>query len=110
MNIGTPHTKGAGYFINDKETSRPQEADIQTCPHCQAVIKMQEWRDSPAQSFCMKCMAPTCPPGTVCDKETELYGCIPFMKKIDAEFDAVHKLQSYLKLAGLDPPIKGTPP
>jgi hypothetical protein len=30
--VGTPHTKGAGYTINDKDLASRQEADVRTCP------------------------------------------------------------------------------
>jgi hypothetical protein len=74
--IGTPHTKGSGYFINDKDLASRQEADVRTCPHCQAVIKMQEWAKAPVQNFCLKCMAPACNTEACQD-------CIPFMRKIE---------------------------
>lgn len=74
--IGTPHTRGSGYTVNDQNLSTRQEADIQTCPHCQAVIKMQEWAKAPVQNFCMKCMKPTCSHGG-CEN------CVPFVKQIE---------------------------
>ena len=60
--IGTPHSKGAGYFMNDDRPADGtlDEADIRTCPHCQAIIKMQEWRKQTTQGFCTKRMQPTC--------------------------------------------------
>ena len=61
INIGTPHTKGAGYFVNGLNLTPNQgreEADIRTCPHCQYVIKMQEWKNDGA--WCYKCNAPVC--------------------------------------------------
>jgi hypothetical protein len=56
--IGTPHTKGAGYYKNDDTASggKKSEADIRTCTHCQAVIKMQAWKED--GGFCGKCMGP----------------------------------------------------
>lgn len=74
--VGTPHSKGSGYFINDKNLASRQEADIRTCPHCQALIKMQEWAKAPVQNFCLKCMAPAC-------NRKECEDCIPFMRKIE---------------------------
>lgn len=76
--IGTPHTKNAGYFVNDKELRTRQEADIRTCTHCQAVIKMQEWKNKGA--WCNKCFAPIC---SLCGKRAEMHGCEPFLKKIE---------------------------
>jgi hypothetical protein len=76
--IGTPYAKGAGYFINDKNLRTRQEADIRTCTHCQAVIKLQEWKAKGA--WCNKCMAPIC---LTCGKRMETHGCEPFLKKIE---------------------------
>lgn len=94
--IGTPHTRNAGYFINDKDLKTRQEADIATCPHCQAVIKLQEWSKAPVQNFCLKCMKPAC-------NHPACFECVPFIKKIDEYTDAVVKFQQFLKIAGLDP-------
>lgn len=77
--IGTPNTKGAGYFVNDQNTKRRQEADIKTCTHCQQIIKMQEWKDKGA--WCGKCFAPICDP---CGARAEVQGCEPFIKKLEA--------------------------
>lgn len=76
--IGTPHTKGAGYFVNDKDLRTRQEADVQTCSHCQAIIKMQEWKQEGA--WCGKCMKPICCP---CGTRALTFGCEPFLKKIE---------------------------
>jgi hypothetical protein len=78
--IGTPHTRNSGYTINDQALSTRQEADIQTCPHCQAVIKMQEWAKASVQNFCMKCMKPTCDHAACQD-------CVPFMLKIQRHIE-----------------------
>jgi hypothetical protein len=103
--IGTPHTKGAGYFINDKDTSRPQEADIQTCSHCQRVIKMQEWKGD--GGFCGKCMHPICGP---CATRAMTYGCEPFMKKIEQYAEKSMRYHQFSKIAGLEPvPHNSTP-
>lgn len=79
MIIGTPYTKGAGYFLNDKELRTRQEADVRTCTHCQGVIKMQEWKDQGA--WCGKCFAPIC---DKCGERAAIHGCEPFMKKLEA--------------------------
>jgi hypothetical protein len=102
MNIGTPHRHNAGYFVNDKESARRQEDDIQTCPHCQAVIKMREWARASVQNFCLKCMHPTCD-SPACQE------CVPFVKKIDLYYDALVKYEQFRKLAGLDPPRLSQP-
>lgn len=74
--IGTPHARGSGYAINDQNLKTRQEADVQTCPHCQAIIKMQEWSKASVQNFCMKCMKPTCA-NPACD------ACVPFVKQLE---------------------------
>jgi hypothetical protein len=94
--IGTPHKHNAGYFVNDKDKKTRQEADIQTCPHCQCVIKMQEWAKAPIQNFCMGCMQPTCD-SPLCQP------CVPFLKKLEMQREAVIKYEQFLKMAGLDP-------
>ena len=103
--IGTPHTRNAGYYRNDDTPSggKVSEADIQTCPHCQAVIKMQEWRAAPTQYFCMKCSKPTC--GRHYCEEC----CRPYLEFIDKLTDATIKYETFVKLAGLEPPATPQP-
>ena len=74
--IGTPHTRGSGYAINDQDLKSKQEADVQTCPHCQAVIKMQDWAKASVQNFCLKCMKPTCA-NPACQH------CVPFVQQLE---------------------------
>jgi hypothetical protein len=94
--IGTPYTKGAGYFVNDKELRSRQEADIRTCSHCQTVIKMQEWKDDGA--FCGKCMAPICGP---CGTRAMTFGCESFLKKIEQYAES----QMRFEKLGVDEPV-----
>lgn len=103
--IGTPHTRNAGYFLNNQglELKHRQEDDIQTCGHCQAVIKMREWREEGA--FCRGCMKPVC--AHPCGDRMLTYGCEPFLKKLERYIDATVKYEQHLKVAGLDP---GGPP
>jgi len=97
--IGTPHTHNAGYLLNNKDDARTkQEADIQTCWHCQAVINMQKWKDDGA--FCRTCMKPIC---TACGDRMLIYGCEPFLKKLENATNAAIKYAQFLKVAGLDP-------
>jgi|SRR5882672_10999701 len=97
--IGTPHTKGAGYFVNDKNLSTRHEADVQTCAHCQAVILMQKWKEDGA--WCGKCMKPICSP---CGARAVIYGCEPFLKKIEQYAEAQMRFERFAKDAGLDKP------
>lgn len=76
--IGTPHTKGAGYYVNDKDLRAKQEADVQTCAHCQAVILMQQWTGG----WCGREMKPLC---ESCAARAQLFGCEPFMRKIEEQ-------------------------
>lgn len=99
MLIGTPHTHNAGYFCNDIETSRKQEADVQTCKHCETVLLMQKWKDD--GGFCSRCMAPICGP---CADRMLNFGCEPAVKKIEQAFELQGKLNHFRKLAGLDAP------
>ena len=81
--VGTPHTRNSGYTMNDDRPGggRKTEADIQTCPHCQKVIKMQEWAKAAVQNFCLKCQKPTC-------EAPECQNCVPFMKRIEQHIEA----------------------
>lgn len=99
--IGTPHTHNSGYYKNDDRLSggRLSEADVQSCTHCQAVIKMQEWRIEGA--WCSKCSAPIC---VNCGARAVVYGCEPFLAQLEKYFDSTIKYQQHLKIAGLEPP------
>jgi hypothetical protein len=104
--IGTPHVHNSGYFRNDDRLSGGtlSEADIQTCTHCQRVIKMQDWRQDGA--WCDKCSAPICgSDNPACAHQTALYGCVPFMKRLEQYIDSTVKFQQHLKIAGLDAPV-----
>jgi hypothetical protein len=81
--VGTPHTHNAGYFRNDDRLSggKLSEADVQTCPHCQGLIKMQEWHLD--GGWCAKCQAPLCNV-PACVEETSRLGCVPFSRKLEA--------------------------
>ena len=96
--IGTPFKHNAGYFVNDKDLRTRQEADVQTCSHCQAVILMQRWKDDGA--FCRGCMKPIC---SLCGDRMLTYGCEPFLKRLEQFTDAMIKYDQYLKVAGLEP-------
>lgn len=97
--IGTPYTKGAGYFVNDKELRTRQEADVRTCTHCQGVIKMQEWTKSGA--WCHKCMAPICKP---CGKIMMTQGCVPFLQKIEKYAQEQMRYEKLVKDVGPEAP------
>lgn len=99
--IGTPQTKNAGYYRNDDRPSGGAmlEGDVQTCTHCQAVLIMGKWKDD--GGFCGRCMAPICGP---CADRMQVLGCEPFLKKLEAELDALVKYRQHLKVAGLDEP------
>lgn len=100
MFIGTPHTHNSGYLLNDDRNSggKKTEADVQTCWHCQKVINMQLWKGDGA--FCRGCMKPIC---AACGDRMLVFGCEPFLKKLEAFTDSVVKYSQYLKIAGLEP-------
>lgn len=100
FSIGTAHIKGAGYFLNNKALGQRerQEADIQTCSHCQAVIKMQDWKQDGA--WCGRCMKPICVP---CGTRALIYGCEPFLKKIEQYAEKQMRFEKFRKDAGLEP-------
>jgi hypothetical protein len=98
--VGTPHTKGAGYYINDKNLRTRQEADIRTCTHCQQIIKMQEWKK--AGAWCPKCFAPIC---SGCGKRMLTFGCEPFIRTIEKVAEERMRFKRFMKDAGLDEPV-----
>lgn len=102
--IGTPHTHNAGYFRNDDTPSggKKAEADIQTCTHCQGIIKMQAWKDD--GGFCSRCHAPICGP---CADRMLTYGCEPYLKQLEKLLEREHRVTSFAKLAGLNLPTIG---
>ncbi len=102
--IGTAYTKGAGYFRNYDPDKGTDEADIRTCTHCQAIIKMQQWRDEGA--WCSKCFAPIC---VHCGAQAVIYGCVPFNKRIEQFLERDATLQQHMRVAGLDPARTAVP-
>lgn len=98
--IGTPHIKGAGYFINDRNLRTRQEADVQTCSHCGAVLLMQEWKKRGA--WCAKCMKPLC---LGCGKEMKVSGCQPLSEKFERFVEEQTVLAKILKEMGSDEPV-----
>jgi hypothetical protein len=82
--IGTPHTKGAGYYKNDDTASggKKSEADIRTCTHCQAVIKMQAWKED--GGFLWQVYGPDL--FVHCADKMQTRGCEPFMQQIEKAF------------------------
>lgn len=103
FHIGTPYIKGAGYFINDKNLSTRQEADVQICSHCQAVLLMQEWKKRGA--WCGKCMKPLC---LKCGKRTQVFGCETFAQKFELFNEEQSRLAAVLKEMGPDEPVPQT--
>jgi predicted nucleic acid-binding Zn ribbon protein len=99
--VGTPFTKGAGYYKSDNRASGGElrEADIRTCPHCQAIIKMQLWCVN--GGFCARCNAPVCGP---CAERALARGCEPFIAQLEAGVARADHLRTFRKFAGLDPP------
>lgn len=102
--IGTSYTKGAGYFVNDKDLRSRQEADVQTCSHCQAVIKMQEWKSDGA--WCGRCMKPICVP---CGARAAVWGCEPFLKRLEQHAEHQMRFARLLTDAGLNEPVTPRP-
>ena len=99
--VGTPHTHNAGYLLNNQNfaTAKREEADIRTCTHCQAVIKMQEWKEDGA--WCGKCNTPVCS-GGACGRYFEHHGCRPYLKFLEQLIGDEYQLQQFRRLAGLD--------
>lgn len=101
--IGTPHTRNAGYFKNDDSLSGGQvtEADIQTCKHCQTIIKMAVWRQIQG-GWCGKCRSPLCN-NPECMAKTAMLGCVPFLQQLEQQVAQGEKFAKHLKDAGFIP-------
>lgn len=100
FSIGTPFSRGAGYLLNNQGlgASQREEADVQTCSHCQRVILMQAWKDD--GGFCGRCMHPICGP---CATRALTYGCEPFLKKIEQHAERLMRFEHIRKAAGPEP-------
>src|ERR1700692_2604905 len=99
--IGTPHSHHAGYYsAHTRWDTSEMRDDVQTCPHCQAVILMRTWGEH--GGWCSKCAAPICN-NPLCVAETARLGCVPFTKKLEAFIESQLSLKQHLKIAGLEP-------
>jgi hypothetical protein len=81
-----------------------EEQDVGICPHCQKVIRLQQWQvaGTNQRGWCMRCMAPCCGTGP-CAEEFMRAGCLPFVKKIDMLLTQEHAKAQFRRLAGLEP-------
>lgn len=99
MIIGTAHTHGAGYALNDDRASggAKSEYDALVCMHCQKLLNAQKHRED--GGFCSRCMAPIC---GACADRMLTQGCEPFIKFIEQAADRAYRLRQFRKLAGLE--------
>jgi hypothetical protein len=98
--IGTPHIRGAGYLINGVNLTRPYEADILTCAHCQKILQLHLWKEE--GGFCRREMKPLC---LHCADRALTFGCEPFMKILEAFAKEQTRLMQFHKVAAAMPPI-----
>jgi hypothetical protein len=94
---------GAGYLFNDDRNSggKLDEADMVTCPHCEALLRLQDWRKEREQGgggWCRKCFAPVCGP---CLDRMLVFGCEPYLKKIDQAVEENYRRQQNRKTLGI---------
>lgn len=104
--IGTPHSKGAGYYVNglNLNVSQRQEADIRTCTHCERIIDLTLWKSKGA--WCNRCAAPIC---FNCGTRMKLYGCENFLRRLEAFTATQIKYEKYLVEAGFIAPVPPQP-
>lgn len=99
-------TSGSGYLLNDNRAAGEgkEECDVGLCPHCQTVIKLQQWRvlGTNQRGWCMHCMMPCCGNGP-CAEEFVKHGCLPFVQKIEKLISEEHAKAQFRKVAGLEP-------
>ena len=96
--IGTPHSRGAGYFVNNQNSANKQEADIQTCAHCQKVLILKDWQAE--GGWCRHEMKPLC---LACADRSLKFGCEPFLKTLEQHITAQMRESIFSKLAGTEP-------
>lgn len=107
--VGTPFARNAGYFKNDDSQSGGAvvEDDIQTCKHCQAVIKMRVWKEIQG-GYCSKCNSPLCN-NPECIQRTAMLGCVPFLKQLEQQVAEGEKFAKFLKEGGFLPSVPPRP-
>ena len=98
--IGTPHAKGAGYLINGVNLTRPFEADVLTCAHCQKILLLHLWKEE--GGFCRREMKPLC---LACADRALMFGCEPFLKKLEQFTREQVKVTQFHKVAAAMPPL-----
>jgi hypothetical protein len=69
---------GQGYLINGVNSTRPFEADVLTCAHCQKVLLYHLWRED--GGFCRREMKPLC---GACGTRALTFGCEPFLRTLE---------------------------
>lgn len=94
---------GAGYLVNDSRAAHEgvDEADIVCCPHCQATIRLQDWkkeRSLGGGGWCRQCFAPVCGP---CLTRMMAHGCQPFIKLVDKALELDYRRSQNLKAMGI---------
>jgi len=94
---------GAGYLMNDSRAAHEgvEEADIVLCPHCQATIKLQQWKKERAEGgggWCRQCFAPVCGP---CLTRMLQHGCEPFIKLVDRALELAYRKQQNRRVLGI---------
>lgn len=92
--IGTSYTRNSGYYVNDNRVSggKKEEDDVKTCTHCQAILLMRRWKHY--GGFCRQCNAPIC---GRCGERMEVFGCEPFLKKMEREFGMAESIRKALE-------------
>ena len=93
------YLKGMGYLVNGVNSTRPYEADMLSCAHCQGLLELVKWREDGV--FCRREMKPLCGP---CADRALQFGCEPFLKKLEQFTHEQYAHSQFAKIAGLDPP------
>lgn len=90
------HTHGASFFHNDNRASggKHDEADVKSCSHCQALVRLDK-----VEHFCAKCEHPVCGP---CATKLLSEGCAPFRQKIDQALEAQARRRQFKRVAGIE--------
>lgn len=102
--IGTPNRHNAGHYqgFADGTGRRREEYDLKTCPHCQAIVRLNREQGD----FCSKCNAPVCPG---CAARMDTFGCEPFLRKLEQAIGAQEQYSKFLKEAGMVTPVPPQP-
>jgi hypothetical protein len=91
--------KQAGYMILNETASGGgvTEDDMLGCNHCQRLIRKSEFQEKGA--FCTKCASVVC---QQCYHDSLTNGCHPWQKALEERLNLAHRIESNMRVMGLE--------